>query len=101
MKTRQYPVQDAHFLSLWDYLGNTRAPDGVGKLVFEDAKACGVPMRFREVSTRKYTGKIAMYPKAFLTLWLRAKGIKASTYNMSLPSYLMSSGPITSIAELK
>lgn len=92
MKTRQYPVQDAQFLSLWDYLGNTRAPDGVGKRVFEDAKACGVPMRFREVSTRKYTGKIAMYPKAFLTLWLRAKGMKTSSESLSQPSYPMSSG---------
>lgn len=54
-----------NMMSLYDYLGHA-AGGNLGKEVFRVAKAKGVKMGVREVSNLKYTGKITLYPKAFL-----------------------------------
>jgi len=42
----------------------------LGAQVYEAAKKSGVPTRTREVSTPNYTGKVMLYPQAFLELYL-------------------------------
>ena len=52
-------------MSLYDYLGHA-AGKNLGKEIFKVAKAKGIKTGIREVSNLKYTGKITLYPKAFL-----------------------------------
>jgi hypothetical protein len=54
-----------NMMSLYDYLGHA-AGGNLGKEVFKVAKTKGVKTGIREVSNPKYTGKITLYPKAFL-----------------------------------
>lgn len=53
------------FLSLFDYLGKP-AGTTLGKEVFEACKLRSQPYQLRDISNRKYTGKVILYKKSFL-----------------------------------
>jgi hypothetical protein len=53
------------FISLYDYLGMP-AGNELGKQVNEAAKQNNQPVKFREVSTPNYTGKVMLYKQEFL-----------------------------------
>lgn len=52
-------------MSLFDYLGQP-AGQKLGKAVAQAATAQNIRIESREVSNKKYTGKVMMYPKSFL-----------------------------------
>jgi hypothetical protein len=52
-------------MSLFDYLGKA-AGANLGKLVNIEAQNKKIPIKMREVSNPRYTGKIMLYPKSFL-----------------------------------
>jgi len=51
--------------SLFEYLGRP-AGSALGKEVFLVSKFKKIPIAFRDVHTRKYSGKICLYPLDFL-----------------------------------
>jgi hypothetical protein len=53
------------FLSLYDYLGKA-AGSKLGKEVNDYAQATNQPIRTREISNPKFTGKVMLYTKEFL-----------------------------------
>ena len=53
-------------MSLYDFLGRAAGGD-LGKQVAEAATKAKVGFELKEVSNPKYTGKVMMYPKEFLT----------------------------------
>tara|TARA_S200002703_G_scaffold49942_1_gene43364 strand:- start:325 stop:570 length:246 start_codon:yes stop_codon:yes gene_type:complete len=53
------------YLSLYDYL-NKAAGAELGKRVATEATKRSIPVASREIDNPKYTGKVMMYPKAFL-----------------------------------
>ena len=58
------------FISLYDYLGRPAGSD-LGKAVAEYAKKSKIKSITKEISNPKYTGKVLMYPKAFLDGYFR------------------------------
>lgn len=52
-------------LSLMDYLGQPAGPE-LGKEVYAASKKAGILVTERQVKTRRYQGKILVYPKYFL-----------------------------------
>jgi len=56
------------FVSLMEHLRKVAGSE-LGAQVYEAAKKSGVPTRTREVSTPNYTGKVMLYPQAFLELY--------------------------------
>lgn len=54
-----------HMMSLFDYL-HYPAGNELGKKVYSKAVEKGVPTSVRQVSNKKYTGKIILYPRYFL-----------------------------------
>ena len=56
------------FVSLMEHLRKVAGIE-LGAQVYEAAKKIGVPIRTREVSTPNYTGKVMLYPQAFLELY--------------------------------
>lgn len=61
---------EEQYLSLFDYLRKPAGPD-LGKAVALSAKAHGIETITKDVSNPKYTGKVLMYPKAFLDNYFR------------------------------
>ena len=51
--------------SIYDFLGKAGGLT-LGKIIYEEAKALNVPCEIREVQQGPYTGKVMVYPKAFL-----------------------------------
>ena len=56
---------EIQMMSLFDYLGKA-AGANLGKLVNIEAQNKKIPIKMREVSNPRYTGKIMLYPKSFL-----------------------------------
>lgn len=57
--------KDKTELSLMDYLGRSAGPE-LGLKVAAAARHADIDPSHREVHTRKYVGKILVYPKYFL-----------------------------------
>ncbi len=57
--------KDTSEYSLLDYLGRSAGPE-LGLKVSAAAREAGIKPTHREVYTRKYVGKILVYPKYFL-----------------------------------
>ena len=57
-------------MSLYDYLGHAAGSE-LGRQVAEAASMSRVKSETREVSNPKYTGKVMLYPKAFLDLYFK------------------------------
>ena len=53
------------YVSLFDFLGKPAGSD-LGKQVATEATAKKIKIQTREVKTKKYTGKIMLYPQQFL-----------------------------------
>ena len=58
-------IETMNMMSLYDYLGRPAGSE-LGQQVAAAAAANYVKFETREVSTKTYTGKIMLYPKAFL-----------------------------------
>ena len=58
-------IKTMNMMSLYDYLGRPAGSE-LGQQVAAAAPANYVKFETREVSTKTYTGKIMLYPKAFL-----------------------------------
>ena len=54
-----------NYVSLFDFLGKPAGSD-LGKQVATEATVKNIKIQTREVSTKKYTGKIMLYPHEFL-----------------------------------
>jgi hypothetical protein len=65
-------MSDVIFLSLYDYLGHA-AGQQLGKQVYETALCLSIQTQEREVSNKKYSGRIKMYPKPFLEAYFNNK----------------------------
>lgn len=52
-------------MSLYDYLGYPAGPD-LGNAVYKAASATKIKVGVREISNKKYTGKVMLYPESFL-----------------------------------
>jgi hypothetical protein len=76
-------MSDVIFLSLYDYLGHA-AGQQLGKQVYETALVCSIQTQEREVSNKKYSGKIKMYPKSFLEAYFNNK-IERVVVDFDLP----------------
>ena len=57
-------------MSLFDYLGHAAGSE-LGRQVAEAASMSRVKSEMREISNPKYTGKVMLYPKAFLDLYFK------------------------------
>ena len=83
--------------SLFDYLGKA-AGVALGTAVYQAARRAKSPIAIREVSTRKYTGKIVLYTKEFLDDYFKVKNRLTSTKSTNMnetPSFFASSGTAT------
>ena len=69
-------------MSLYDYLGHAAGPE-LGKQVAYAAAQARVKSEMREVANPKYTGKVMLYPKAFLDLYFK-KGLNESSNGKQL-----------------
>jgi hypothetical protein len=58
------------FLSLYDYLGKAAGPE-LGKEVNNYAQSTNQPVRTREVSNPKFTGKVMLYTREFLDSYFK------------------------------
>jgi ribosomal protein L18 len=63
-------MEEQQYQSLFDYLKRPAGPD-LGKAVAEYAKKSKIKSITKEISNPKYTGKVLMYPKAFLDGYFR------------------------------
>ena len=54
-----------NYMSLFDFLGKPAGGE-LGLEVCKEAMRQDIKMKHREVSTKNYTGKIAIYPEEFL-----------------------------------
>ena len=59
---------EPNFVSLFEFMGKPAGRE-LGAQVNEAAKKMGVSTRTREVSTPNYTGKVMLYPEAFLKVY--------------------------------
>ena len=57
--------QPENYMSLYDFLGKP-AGMNLGQKVCGEALRQKIKMEQREVSTKNYTGKVMLYPEAFL-----------------------------------
>jgi hypothetical protein len=66
--------------SLFDYL---RKPAGIelGTAVYQAARTARAPIAIREVTTRKYKGKVVLYTKEFLDDYFKSSSVLTSTNN--------------------
>ena len=83
--------------SLFDYLGKA-AGVPLGTAVYQAARRARSPIAIREVSTRKYTGKIVLYTKEFLDDYFKVKNRLTSTKSTNMnetTSFFASSGTAT------
>jgi len=83
--------------SLFDYLGKA-AGVPLGTAVYQAARRARSPIAIREVSTRKYTGKIVLYTKEFLDDYFKVKNRLTSTKSTNMnetTSFFASSGTST------
>lgn len=61
-----------NYQSLYDFLGKPAGSE-VGLDVAKAAKIKGVKIETRQISNSKYTGKILLYPEAFLNDYFNLK----------------------------
>jgi len=59
-------------MSLYDYLGHAAGPN-LGKAVASSAAKQKIKIETRDVSNRKYSGPIMLYPKYFLDSYFNKK----------------------------
>ena len=57
--------QPEKYMSLYDYLGHA-AGLKLGEQVYKEAARKSVKVTTREISNKSYTGKVMLYPEAFL-----------------------------------
>lgn len=65
-------MEKENFISLYDFLGKP-AGGQLGKEVFEKAKELKEKTYTRDVSNRKYTGKVMLYRREFLNSYFNGK----------------------------
>ena len=73
-------------LSLMDYLGQPAGPE-LGKEVYAASKKAGIQVTERQVKTRRYEGKILVYPKYFLHAFFILNPLKNEEVVKSLEEY--------------
>ena len=71
-KETQQVMENNKMLSLYDYLGHAAGSE-LGKEVAATATKLKVPINFREVKTKTYTGQILLYPESFLNTYFNKK----------------------------
>jgi len=59
---------EPNFVSLFEFMGKPAGRE-LGAQVHEAAKKSGISTRTRDISNPKYTGKVMLYPQAFLDLY--------------------------------
>lgn len=57
--------QPEKYMSLYDYLGHAGGAR-LGEQVYKEATRKSVKVTTREISNKTYTGKVMLYPEAFL-----------------------------------
>jgi hypothetical protein len=57
--------KETKFVSLFDYLGHAAGGD-LGRAVYAAAKKSRQPTQQRDVSNKKYVGKVLLYTESFL-----------------------------------
>lgn len=65
-------MKEEEFVSLYDFLGKP-AGGKLGEEVFKASKRHKIPTKIREISNPKYTGKVMLYPKEFLSSYFDFK----------------------------
>lgn len=83
--------------SLFDYLGKA-AGVPLGTAVYQAARRARSPIAIREVSTKRYTGKVVLYTKEFLDEYFKVKNKVTSTKNTNMnetTSFFAASGTAT------
>ena len=66
--------KETKFVSLFDYLGHAAGGE-LGQAVAAKAKETHQPMRQRDVSNTKFTGKVMLYTEAFLDSYFKPETI--------------------------
>ena len=56
---------NSNYMSLFDFLGKPAGGE-LGLKVCKEAMRQDIKMEQREISNKKYTGKVMLYPEAFL-----------------------------------
>lgn len=79
--------------SLFDYLGKA-AGAPLGTAVYQAARRARSPIAIRQVSTKRYTGKIVLYTKEFLDDYFTLKLTKSTNMNETT-SFFAASGTAT------
>lgn len=79
--------------SLFDYLGKAAGAE-LGTAVYQAARRARSPIAIREVSTKRYTGKIVLYTKQFLDDYFTLK-LTTSTNMNKTTSFFAASGTAT------
>ena len=88
-------------VSLFDYLG-TPAGANLGKSVAEYAKIRKAKFQRREVSNKKYTGKIMMYEKEFLDEFFQVESLFTnSSKNYTEINTQLTEDTFTAIADME
>lgn len=83
--------------SLFDYLGKA-AGVPLGTAVYQAARRARSPIAIREVSTKRYTGKVVLYTKEFLDEYFKVKNKVTSTKSTNMnetTSFFAASGTAT------
>lgn len=86
-------------ISLFDYLKKPAGTE-LGIAVYQAARRARSPIGIREVSTKRYTGKVVLYTKEFLDEYFKVKSRLISTKSINMnetPSFFASSGTATLI----
>jgi hypothetical protein len=60
------------YMSLFDFLGKPAGKD-LGKEVFDYSKKIRITVKYRDITTPKYTGNICLYPLGFLVSYFNSK----------------------------
>jgi hypothetical protein len=60
------------YMSLFDFLEKP-AGGKMGKEVFDYSKKLRIPLRYREITNPKYTGKVCLYPLGFLVMYFNSE----------------------------
>lgn len=83
--------------SLFDYLKKPAGAE-LGTAVYQAARRARSPIGIREVSTKRYTGKVVLYTKEFLDEYFKVKNKVTSTKNTNMnetTSFFAASGTAT------
>lgn len=63
-------MENLQYLSLYDYLGYAAGGE-LGNKVYNYAKTHNIYVMSKEISNKKYVGRVLMYPKNFLNEYFK------------------------------